>query len=316
MKRKRSCGSFELERRKNKFFEDLENEGMTIDKMKEISINNHYSTSMIVDMLFRDYASIVVESKFSRNVIRTILLNNGVKCDNKKYLRLPQEIRVQFKYPKHYSIDEIRNIQKKNSQKGATTTCNIRKSKEHYNPKNHYSYYMNKGYTKSEAEKIALEYRKSKSPFSRSFIKYENQNENDVQNIISDLSRKRGIKGLQSMKSGCSLLEQQVADSLTKRNIKFTRQYQIDNRFSYDFYLHDFNVIIEVNGTYWHADPRIFSHDDIINYPYGSICAGKKWKKDEIKNTYAVKKGYIVEVIWELDIIQEGFLDEYVSKFC
>ena len=70
MKRKRSCGSFELERRKNKFFEDLQNEDMTLDKMKEISVNNHYSTSMIVDMLFRDYTSIVIESKWEKDEIK------------------------------------------------------------------------------------------------------------------------------------------------------------------------------------------------------------------------------------------------------
>ncbi len=60
-----------------------------------------------------------------------------------------------------------------------------------------------------------------------------------------------------------SKLEDKVAEELTRRGVPFTRQVAIRNpttgRFAacVDFLLRG-RVVLEVNGTFWHADPRFY----------------------------------------------------------
>lgn len=66
--------------------------------------------------------------------------------------------------------------------------------------------------------------------------------------------------------------------------------------FLYDFYWN--NKIIEYNGDFWHANPKIYNADDNV---YFNVKAETLWKKDEIKNKLAIDKGYELLIIWEND---------------
>jgi G:T-mismatch repair DNA endonuclease (very short patch repair protein) len=61
------------------------------------------------------------------------------------------------------------------------------------------------------------------------------------------------------------------------------------------------NKIIEHNGTYSHADPRIYSADKKI----WTKTAEKKWVEDKIVLDSLKKEGYEILIIWELDLVKD-----------
>ena len=76
-------------------------------------------------------------------------------------------------------------------------------------------------------------------------------------------------------------------------------QQCIDGKFVYDICDLKSKKIIEINGTYWHADPRVYSSDDILVCNGLTVSAVRE--RDFIKHEFAKKFGYEVLVIWEID---------------
>lgn len=297
------------------FFERLVSSQLSIDDLKKNAFEKHYSHSMLVEMIYRDYPQLFDGLVFTKKAMYAFMKQLGIQHDNSLYLRLPQEVKLQFKYPKDMSLESIRKLCLKQSAKGATTSQNIRKTWDAYNPKNRASYYEALGFSFSDAQEKASSYRKSKSPFSKTFLKYQNMHQNDIANYIGELSRNRGMRGLLSMRTGVSKLEVQVTDKLKNNNIICETQHVL-GKYAYDIFIPSSNLIIEVNGTYWHADPRIYAADDVVHFPYGQIKAIEKWEKDEVKLSYAKSLNFNVIVLWEIDLQKEGYLDEFIkSKF-
>ncbi|MFW6172291.1 MAG: hypothetical protein ACOC5T_00905 [Elusimicrobiota bacterium] len=67
--------------------------------------------------------------------------------------------------------------------------------------------------------------------------------------------------------------------------------------FLYDFLIDD-NILIELNGDYWHANPKFYSPDDIVNVK-GFKYAKEIWKWDNDKINLAKIKEYKCFVLWE-----------------
>lgn len=77
----------------------------------------------------------------------------------------------------------------------------------------------------------------------------------------------------------------------------YKRQYYIPEIKQFcDIFLPESNTIIEINGSYWHCDRRIY-----VNGPINDIQK-EKIKKDEIKYNFLNNNGYHLIVIWEYDI--------------
>lgn len=98
-----------------------------------------------------------------------------------------------------------------------------------------------------------------------------------------------------------SSVEDKVAEALDELGIEYERQKGIRNeRGRYaalvDFYLVGSNQILEVNGTFWHSDPRL--------YPNGPEYQSQKElaEKYRKKIKFLKSKGYVVKEIWELDV--------------
>lgn len=86
--------------------------------------------------------------------------------------------------------------------------------------------------------------------------------------------------------------------------------------YKYDFCLLEQKKIIEFNGTYWHADPRYYSSEEVICYPMGvEKKACDVWLADDIKHQCAKRNGFDVFVVWESDYIEnaERVLEECVN---
>lgn len=83
-----------------------------------------------------------------------------------------------------------------------------------------------------------------------------------------------------------------VKDQLIKNNIKYFQHMwvkDISYKYQCDFFIPEFNIIIECDGDYWH------------NYPYGN-------KRDHIRNKEMIKEGYIVLRFWEHEINNKDFI--------
>lgn len=94
-----------------------------------------------------------------------------------------------------------------------------------------------------------------------------------------------------------SKLEDDFVDNFIKPYTKdYKRQYYIPEIKQFcDIFLPGKNIVIEINGSYWHCDRRIY-HSPINKIQKDKI------KRDEIKYKYLRDNGILLIIIWENDI--------------
>lgn len=112
-----------------------------------------------------------------------------------------------------------------------------------------------------------------------------------------------------------SKIENRVASILDILNFSYYRQFFIKRK-SYDFKISKTNLIIEVNGDYWHCNPNKYSKNDIVVFPLiGEVNVCDIWEKDKYKKELAESKGYKMIYIWECDITSrnDNELSSYIS---
>lgn len=115
-----------------------------------------------------------------------------------------------------------------------------------------------------------------------------------------DKMKKSAIDNI--MKKGkvkCSKLEYKFKGLLELENIKHIHSYYIkdgDFRKIYDFYLPEYNILIEVDGDFWHYNPK--TQNNINKYKAQIINI----ENDQIKNKWALDNGYKLLRFWESDI--------------
>jgi very-short-patch-repair endonuclease len=95
-------------------------------------------------------------------------------------------------------------------------------------------------------------------------------------------------------------IETKISNALMEVGLPFQFSYFIKRR-QFDFKIAN-NIIIEVQGDYWHANPKFYKEDDIINYPGGKCKAKDVWSKDAVKKEIAERYGYEVFYVWEDEI--------------
>lgn len=97
---------------------------------------------------------------------------------------------------------------------------------------------------------------------------------------------------------GTSKLEEDFAkDFLDKLNVKYIYQFEAKSigRW-YDFYLQEHNLLIEIDGSYYHSDPRLVKEENM------NPMQRHNKKVDEIKDKWALMHGIPIMRIWEKDI--------------
>lgn len=104
-----------------------------------------------------------------------------------------------------------------------------------------------------------------------------------------------------------SKLEKSVIKELKSNNIKLTPQFPLGT-FSYDIYIEHINLLVEVNGDYWHCNPE--------KYPDGPINDIQKRmiKNDKRKMILAKDNGYNLLTIWEKDV-KDGLLNKILTEY-
>lgn len=91
-----------------------------------------------------------------------------------------------------------------------------------------------------------------------------------------------------------SALEKDIFDTLRLEGFKLRTQYKFGSYF-YDFHVEGTNLLIEVNGDYWHCNP--------VKYINGPINELQRFAitRDDLKRKLAIQNGYQLHVVWEND---------------
>lgn len=90
-------------------------------------------------------------------------------------------------------------------------------------------------------------------------------------------------------------IERFTAKILDKYKVEYEEQYMISSRTFVDFKIK--NLILEINGDYWHCNPKIYKT------PINSIQI-KQIEKDKKRITRLKNLGFNVEIIWESDLTE------------
>jgi G:T-mismatch repair DNA endonuclease (very short patch repair protein) len=93
-------------------------------------------------------------------------------------------------------------------------------------------------------------------------------------------------------------LEAKLAKMLGEAAVDFRWQFPLGPYF-YDFLLPD-NTLVEVHGTYWHADPRRYDPAKLTPTQRRNLL------HDIDKRLFAAKQGYRLKVLWEADLNKRG----------
>jgi G:T-mismatch repair DNA endonuclease (very short patch repair protein) len=105
------------------------------------------------------------------------------------------------------------------------------------------------------------------------------------------------IKQIQDGRTGKALnkLETRVARMFDAAGLSYQQQYAL-GRFVFDFYLPATHTLVEVHGTFWHADPRKYEPDALSPIQQRNVA------NDAKKAAHAMACGYALTVLWEADM--------------
>lgn len=117
-------------------------------------------------------------------------------------------------------------------------------------------------------------------------------------------------------------LNKKCYDILNKYNLDFEKEFAIlKNNNAYGkgyYYFYDIkisNLLIELNGTYWHCDPRKYNSTDIVKFPNNDFKRVQDvWDKDKDKLNHAIQNGFQIETIWEEDFSEDKLI-EILKKY-
>lgn len=96
------------------------------------------------------------------------------------------------------------------------------------------------------------------------------------------------------------LLEKNGINFVQEKIISYTDEYGKNRYFSYDFLIN--NTLFELNGDFWHANPKKYKKNDLVNFPSKQVLVENLWKHDEIKKQVALSNNYKLVVIWESEM--------------
>ena len=108
-------------------------------------------------------------------------------------------------------------------------------------------------------------------------------------------SSKSLTKNADKMATKMTKPEREMDALLKELKINFEPQKVIGNKI-FDFYVNDSNLIIEVDGDYWHANSEKYAEEDLNSIQKRNI------KNDKFKETLALGRGYKIIRFWESEI--------------
>jgi G:T-mismatch repair DNA endonuclease (very short patch repair protein) len=222
------------------------------------------------------------------------------KSHHKKHLSMPVWWRRKWSWG--VNDDEAKALNQNVTKSQLSVVRESRKaSKYGYHKKNSPLYWMDLGYAIEQATDLASSSKSSRSPRTIPFWMRKGLSESEAKMKVSEVCAAGGRAACQLLDGKfTSKLEDRVARLLDELGVHYTRQYRISGApYLYDFLVED--RIVEVNGTYWHADPRLYSGEEM--HPTLNIPTKEIWEFDKRKQGHASKNGFTVVVIWETEVV-------------
>ena len=119
---------------------------------------------------------------------------------------------------------------------------------------------------------------------------------------IAQIGVKRSPETIEKIfsKKPMNKLEEFVSSILNKNDIKYHFQFFLKTKDgickSYDFKIKDTNILIEIDGDYWHGGPSLKKHFYKVN---------ETKQNDILKEQLALENGFQLIRIWESDIYKQ-----------
>ena len=162
-------------------------------------------------------------------------------------------------------------------------------------------YWIAKGYNEEEAKKKLSE-RQRTFTLEKCIEKY-----GEIEGLKrwKERQKKWSKSFAKSIKNGYSGIELMFVESILEKMSDVEAEccyshISKNHQFCIDSYRYDFcykNKIVEFNGDYWHANPKMYDKDYYIARK--EKTAEEIWKYDNYKKKRAEKEGYKVLVVWE-----------------
>lgn len=82
---------------------------------------------------------------------------------------------------------------------------------------------------------------------------------------------------------------------LKELGVEYELQKVVESKI-FDFYIPSKNMIVEVDGDYWHANPMIYESKDLNKIQARNV------RNDQYKEILAKGNGFLLERVWEYDL--------------
>lgn len=132
---------------------------------------------------------------------------------------------------------------------------------------------------------------------------------------LNDEEKSEMARRLCKNNKSSSKLESRVAEALSRLRIVAEPHTCIGGK-NFDFRLDRSKILLEINGDFWHANPKKYDAEDVVNLPGKKMKASELWKRDQKKIQSAERRGYKVVTLWEdeLNKMSDEALDEWILK--
>lgn len=101
---------------------------------------------------------------------------------------------------------------------------------------------------------------------------------------------------LSSRKHSGTWIEREIETFLLSKGVSFLMQAEF-GRMTVDFYIEEAHLVIEANGDFWHANPRVYGTSKPMHRYHERIIG-----KDERKVSALTSRGLRVHTVWEYDL--------------
>ena len=130
----------------------------------------------------------------------------------------------------------------------------------------------------------------------------------------SEMKRKAGIISHKNQhRYKMNKPERKFADFLELNKIEY--EYSpIMSKFQYDFKIKDKRILIEIDGDYWHGNPKFYTNNDIKGKRKLNQIQIDKQINDRKKEQFAEHHRFKLIRIWESDLSNSNILNEVLSE--
>lgn len=116
--------------------------------------------------------------------------------------------------------------------------------------------------------------------------------EKQVVNVMIKLGLPINTRNPDAWSSCTSGIERQVLSWIQEEKFEIETQFHIGN-FLYDCHIKNSNILVEVNGDYWHCNPNVYRDGPINDMQKSHI------RRDFAKKDFAKRQGYYLITVWE-----------------